>query len=567
MARKNNNYKRSGGRDASNQKWEPSDKGKTSSKRRRSKNDRNDQIMSTYTAENDMSWYSRYPNLLAATARIPFPYRPGMQLPMYVSENPSGTVSKSKPIPGIMALDWAPAPGLTSVSTDPAAVAAKEIYARVRQVYSGSIDADAPDFIVYLMSLDSVFSYIGALKRIYRLLNAYTPENYILPDRVLVALGLNTASITNLRAQKADLWQGINELVLQSRKFTCPAVFDIMNRHYWMNDNVYSDANMINAQFYVFRQIFFYQYAAVDMPDGNPGPGCKYVPSPINNTATVASLINFGYNLIQQLVAWDDAYIINGYLRRAFESERQFSVDEMPADQPFNPVYEPEVLSQIENARPITFGTHVASEINNGKSTFGTISQSVDTNAVIFMNQFTVDTSGTILADTMNLLYTNAWNLKPHLSVRSQSPTIEEVVISSRLHDAVEVSGAPSGGIYRFAAICATEVLFRLAIFTPTTSFIYAVPYVLNQRSDNVIGVANQMITDFLQMQDASVFDWRPMQPVITMTGTAESPTVGTVTLLGDYHNITDLEKRELQQIHRVCSMSEWNAFSIIPQI
>lgn len=170
---------------------------------------------------NAFSWYNKNPHLVEAAASIPFPYRPGMTMKI------DGSVDADLYIPGVMSLQWAPTIGQSSLPTDPASIAAKEMYGKVREAFSGSIDADAPDFPIYLCALDSIDAYIGALKRLFRIVNAYTPENYAIPDLLLAALGCTPNTIADMRANRMKMYQYINELVGMTHKFRCPAVYTL----------------------------------------------------------------------------------------------------------------------------------------------------------------------------------------------------------------------------------------------------------------------------------------------------------------------------------------------------
>lgn len=211
---------------------------------------------------NDISWYSKYPELLRAAASIPTPNRPGMSVPVGYTVSDQNTNIFTYTIPGTMVLDWLPTVGYSSTATSPVSIVAKQLYAKVRAAFSGSLSVDAPDLVIYLLCLDSIFSYIGNLKRMYRLLNAYTPNNYTLPVEILQTIyGMEVTDVTALQSNRVALWSAINELIHMTSNLTCPAVFDYFNRHYWMNDNVYADSNSPMAQFYAFNQVAYYQFA------------------------------------------------------------------------------------------------------------------------------------------------------------------------------------------------------------------------------------------------------------------------------------------------------------------
>lgn len=488
---------------------------------------------------NDVSWYTRNPNLSVASASLPYPWRPGMSMPMV-------TGVEDYVIPGVMSLSWIPSVGNSSAATDPASIAAKEIYARVRAKFSGSLEADPPDFIMYLMALDSVFSYLAWLKRVYRTINAYTPDNYQLPDALMAAYGFTDAEISALRTNKTQLWQNINTLVLASRRFTCPALMDVMNRHYWMSDNVYLDTNSLNGQIYLFNQTAWLQYAEVAIPgdtEGNTAAGLVYKQlTTLDRSAD--GLYLFGANLINKLVAWDDSYTISGYLMRAYEGVSGFMVEELPQNELLTPVYEPEVLMQIENSRCVAFGTQM-------DITTANIAQNPLTNSVICDPTF----KSSIGADNVRVVeYTKL----PHmLTMRSDAPTVAENIIATRLHVG-EVYLGESGKTGMVHVMCATEIPITWTYYTVgaegTTSVVIQSPYIFEgtPTADTVSGFVR--VISIL-----SNFDWAPVNWVRTLN------TAGTVARwnpIADVHNCTQITSETLFNIHRVCVFSEFNAFN-----
>lgn len=522
-------------------------------------------------AMNDISWYSRNPNLLVAAGSFPFPYRPGSTINL-------GQVNSATPfprnivIPGVMSLNWIPSIGTSNTATDPASVLGKEVYAKVRQVYSGSLDADAPDFVMYLMALDSIFAYIAWLKRMYRVLNAWSPNNYALPDVVLGAMWLCQADINELRSHRTELWQGINELVLQSRKFTCPASMDIFNRHYWMSDNVYTDEASINSQFYMFNLYGVFKYQNVTETNL---PSLQMIKLPVISTSTekrrsvitVADLITFGRSLIEALVSWDDAYTINGYLMRAYQGSPMFVVDELPADQPFAPVYVPEVLMQIENSRAVPYGLQ-AMDLR-GFSVY----QNVLTNAVISNPTYQTKRN----YDQFQVRACEGFSFPPVISVRSDSPTVADSVIASRLQATVTLVETTSPDPVQWSVSCASEVPLGWMVLTsvPTsTQILYegnaeSIPTIVEQTPGIFAATESADLNPLIRVAallTCEQFDWHPF--VFVSYGTAGS-TIGAVgnvvaiSVLGDTHNITTVTPTDLANLHKVCMFSEFNSFSL----
>lgn len=487
---------------------------------------------------NDFSWYNRNPLLTQAAASLPFPYRPGMKLePVMFDPTASipATVTTPYVIPGILRMQWLPTVGQSATATDPASIAAKEVFAKVRSVFSGSIEADPPDFIIYLLALDSIFSYIGSLKRIYRILDAYTGMNYQIPDALLYALGIDDPN--PWRADKAKLWQNINELIGMTRKFRCPAVFDIFNRHYWMNDNVYTDDASANSQLFVFHQAAYYKFGL----SGDPKVGSLSLVTP--NFDSPDTAFTFGRSLIDALASGDDAYIISGYLTRAFEATPNFVVDELQSFEEFMPVYAPEVLSQIENSMTVD-----ADPIDLLAS--NAISQNPGTNAILCAPK---------IASTDVRLYTN----RPMLSIRSDSPSVIDVVEASRL--TAFVSNEAGSGQQTIE--CATELpcrwqqvsyesetgIGRIVTIDQLQHFTYS--------NSGALSVGN-IQTFFKAASALSATDWSPRITYFTVDITnTSSQVINAVCTLWDVHNVTQCTPEQLAQIHRVCLLSEFNSF------
>lgn len=514
--------------------------------------------MDPSTGRNDVSWYARNPLLLRAAGSIPFPYRPGMTVPWATMSGANAEQTwRQYSIPGVMTFKWRPTVGYSATATDPASIVGKEMFAKVREKFSGSIDADAPDFVIYIMALDSVFSYIASLKRIYRILTAYTAENHYIPDTLLKAMGIPAASVVDLKEHRMQFYQIINELVYMTRKFNVPAVFDMFNRHYWMNDNVYMDDNTINSQFYVFYANTYYQYSLVDVGDVKAGGLIeKSLSWPLTDVSEY--LFTFGRNLIDALAGSDDAYIISGYLMRAYEGNPVFGVDELTMDEKLVPLYEPEVLMQIENAMPIVFNnTTQTPTITNS------VTQDPSTNAVICTPRASVTINSPEFAN-------QDWTFENFVTIRSDMPTVADVTIATRLKMGwSNLVVNPSTGATTFDIICGSEILEDICITTiiknsndtPTSNNIISNHY----SGINVINTANPVSDDelvsFALMQS---FDWHPtLGALIFRVQTSGAKKVNPV-IMGDVHNVTLLTNEQLKQLNRVCLYSEFNAYGQI---
>lgn len=513
---------------------------------------------------NDISWYSRNPNLLAAAGAFPYPYRPGMK--MNFSSNNKNGVGVFSSIESLMRLDWVPSFGVSSTSTDPASIAATEFYKRVREAFSGSIEADAPDFLVYIGALDSIFTYIGWLKRIYRAISTYTPENMDMPDAILRASGFTAdVDIQNLRVNKVRLWQMINELILMTHKFQCPAVMDLFNRHYWMSDNVYADQASLRAQLYIYNLVGV--YALTELPivgdsGNNKAMGLQIQPLPVRRftsaAVTVEDLYNYGLDLIQRMSAWDDGHLISGYLMRAFKDAPSFTIAELQQGELITAVYVPEVLSQIENFRtvyPPACNITDADLVAAMKQC--TVSQNVIQNAIVTNASIDFNVSETDLGQFSSWAKLYNEGTKAFINVHSDLPTIADTVIASRMTAHTNWKAATSGNVITATYSCGTELPLGMAIYGmgintsmfPINTWEYIDLSVAQTYNDNYI------VACLFGMQQ---FDWHPIvMAVVNMySGTCLQPA-------GDLYNPTVVGSDELTNLHKICLYSELNSFGI----
>lgn len=494
---------------------------------------------------NDISWYDKNPNLLLAAGSIPYPYRPGMKLNLG-SVKFTSTATTATPlemnIPGVMALGWAPSVGISNSATDPASVAAKEIYAKVRAKYSGALEVDAPDFMMYLMALDSIYAYIAYLKRVYRTINAYTPQNYELPDTALKAMGFSETQCTELRQNKTMLWQNINTLVLQSRKFTCPAIMDIFNRHYWMSDNVYMDAPTINSQLYIFKPTALFEFTEEELPSGGTASALQYkylTWYSVTKGNLIPTMYNFGLTMVDALVAWDDAYTINGYLQRAYEGVPNFYVEEIPQDAILEPVYSEEVLMQIENSNTPITGNMV--DLTSCK-----VTQDVSTNSIVFSSVFTV-------SQTLETWKQGGDNAPIMVSIRSDSPTVADTTVATRLKVVEQITwDATTSNVTSVQYDTGSEIPLSWSIYYSGIVGTYSSFFFVLNETDY-----SKLVTQLT----ATMFDWHPIS-ICVVAATMEDPNQPIVAPMGDLHNVTLIDKITLQNLHRICLYSEFNSFS-----
>lgn len=505
---------------------------------------------------NDPSWYLHYPALAAAAANVPFPYKPGMSLPLWTDDSGSTRVVNKMGIPGVLKINWVPTVGYANSITDPVNVAGNALFSAIRASFSGSIEADAPDIMQYIVALDSVFSYIAWLKRLYGLLNLYTPENYEVPTTLIAALAeadVNNTQFKNnlklLREGKPELWGAINTLVNMTRQFKIPQEFDYYNRHRWLNTYVYSDASGVSSQLYLFDQAGFYNYnvsgsgeATLDMQQNN-FKNYMAVTTNTSPSVLVNSLYTFGESMINKLAQWDDAFIISGYLERTFKNSVIYVEDEIPYDHKTEIRFEPEVNMQIENSRSIYMGMKAKP---TGWASMFQVSQ--DESKSYLISTLTRTIPATLPATS----------ILPMVNVHSpMTPSTTDVIVATRMQPTWELI---AGSDNQYNVYVGTEAVLDYGMYSSVANVLTA------QSTMTMIvtgtSTVSSVMGDFALPAQMAFFDWAPWYYVIYSTATTAPYTVTRLIPMGDGDQMTTFEPYTLKEIHRVCTYSEFESFS-----
>lgn len=489
-------------------------------------------------AYNDMSWYTHNPMLLESACRIPFAYPCGEYLSAGTVFESDGSklikLSKNVASAGVIALNYVPSIGNTDDGLSaPINIAAREMYAKIRKAYSGALICDAPDIMLYMLSLDGIFSYLAYLKRIYRLLDIYSGTNKYVVEGLFAAMGYSREEVRALRLNKMKLWGIINTFVADANKWSCPAQFDILNRHYWMNDNIYLDKVNSKAQMFVFNPAGFYKFGL-----DSDSKGQVTVESITGND--VDSLEAFGHSLLDTLSGSEDAYTINGYLARAFEGSPNFRVSDLGINDKQEFVYAEEVLNQIHNATvtPISLSAcAVTQDGNTGilKASYeGTISVSPSTKGLARSNLELLDSS-------------------------MEVPDAVNIVVGSRLHATLEAAIAGTAINYRVNG--GTEIVVSMEVVRINPPAMQSKnPYYTGSFNQNFLALVGGS-TDYRNIALLSQFDWAPIM-VMAEWNDANSES-GTFEIFGDVTNVTTVSNTTMDNLHRMCIYSEFNAFGI----
>lgn len=344
---------------------------------------------------NDVAWYAGNEMLLKAAASLPYARTTGHR------------IAPSVPFaaPGVFIEYWTPV--LEGQATQ---AAMNSQYSFVVHANSRNESYDAPDMFYMELAGMNVFCALGAATRIYGLARTYSGENAYLPDYLITAHGVDPKSV---RANLSQVWFDINQLIAQSQQIWIPNTLPLLNRWFWLNSNVYQDAEGVRSQKFMFIQDNFYkldekssEYGTSLVKIGSQRMSYRVINNQLMDWATFKGLIQ---EMIDALVASQDRGIIFGDILKAYSAERIFALNPIPSDYVTPMVYNAEVLSQIENST--IFNTEVQRMYQNDageiKPQFYAWTQNqVQSFAGIAANELVLNMHTTAVTEAQNMVAT-----------------------------------------------------------------------------------------------------------------------------------------------------------------
>lgn len=303
------------------------------------------------TKPNDWRWYAQNEQMLKDAASFSYFNPIGNEIDWgYATDLPGHGV------PGIMAIRTAPTFGWNDGPTTPLNIASTNLYSFVRYANSGAKNYDAPDLMMYLLTMDSIFSYHAFLKRIYGMAQLYSNTNWYYPKGAVYANGVDFEDVIH---HLADLRYYINNFAVRAGSYCIPATMSYMAKHMWMYSGIYLDTpDNDKAQTYMFVPAGFYKFSNAESADYYSS--LQYVPfldeglSRPNTPSqfsqyTVAQLQQYGDNLLAGVHLIEDVGIMSGDILKAFGPNMVYHLDGISEAYTVFPAYIEEVCDQIEN--------------------------------------------------------------------------------------------------------------------------------------------------------------------------------------------------------------------------
>lgn len=300
---------------------------------------------------NDWRWYAQHEQLLKDAASFPYAVPIGNRLNL----GEHGLDINKTSVPGIMAIYTSSTFGWSDNANSPLNVSARNVYSYVRHANAGHSNYDAPDLMLYLCAMDSVYSYIAYLKRIYGIAMTFSYTNRYYPVAAISAMRVD---FDDIQKHLADFRSFINMLCVKAGSMCIPATMSYMAKHTWMYSGIYTDNNSDKAQSYMFCPEGFWYFDLIEQSGG-----LKYLsiseelanhePDPnhlgIGPTLKFADLIKIGNTLLDPILSSEDMNIMSGDILKAFGEDMVYKLEAIDETYNIKPTYDETVLDQINN--------------------------------------------------------------------------------------------------------------------------------------------------------------------------------------------------------------------------
>lgn len=482
---------------------------------------------------NDISWYARNKLLLESAAS----YNIASSVGEWMTTQPLGSATSNNSVPGVMAINYFPY--LSGGSGDAIQRAKADIYSFVVHANSRNQSYDDTDLMFVIIAGSCLFSAYAMGVRAYGTMRMYSQEDQYTPEALVTAMGF---SYSDLKANLSTMWFDINELAARLQQIWIPDVLPLTQRWYWMNSHIYRDGNSVKSQYYLFKPTLFYRF-----DETQEETGTSLATYPWGSSQTWASYMSMMNALINSLINSQDRGIMFGDILKAYGAERLYAVTGINADYMYTPVYNAEVLSQIENLTT----WEISSPANVIQTSNGVIQTQMTLKTSSQAASFIVPARQTVL---------NFHQLQP--------ATPEQNMIATRLKTAGVLvqrvsSGTGPGGVDEFGyapAYAGTEVVQNLTIYNK--AWLTNGTTALNYFTFGIVGSGTQIpVTTLFKWCS---FDWAPWL-YLNMSGANWPTTLGAIEEgstvyypIGDFDNYTFINAEVLRKMHLTAVYSEF---------
>lgn len=373
---------------------------------------------------NDPRWYAQNPQLMKDYASFPFGFPLGVTI-----DGGEGSRQKGYGVPGVCTINLAPSIGYATTPNDPVNMAMRNTYTFVRRANSGATNYEAPDLMMYILSVTNVLAYIEFLKRTVGLMMAYTALNRYYPKALVQSAGWDFNDVQNNIVQLRGY---INQMAVKAQSLVIPNSLSYVARQAWLYSKVILDSNTDKAQSYQFVPTGFFTYPG-DSDQPTSLVFTRWL-SGIQATTgnTVAQAIAFGDAMINPILQSQAFNVMSGDILKAYGNQGVITIMGVSDTYITLPEYSTEVQSQIENlticGSPVSgYGVTQDTTVNGGF-----LVSKPQTIAQLRINSAVASTEETAVA-LMNEVYQPVLGGEIQVNFHHNGVEPEDVMVATRL--------------------------------------------------------------------------------------------------------------------------------------
>lgn len=515
-------------------------------------------VITDAKTNNDPRWYTNIGPIASDYASLPYSYPLGVGLPVG-NPNISTTTAidpSAKNSAGIITLDVAPGIGICRNSTDPANIAAQQLYTMDRKANSGATNYDKTDLMMVIVAMDSAYMLYEELLRAYRCLGVYNTMNRYLPDVLLQSLGFEPS----IGDSMADFRGVLDLFAYKLASVNVPDQFDIIHRHSWLFTNVYADSENQKAQLYAMKPDGFFVWTEgksseptfLDYTKRYALYGLSNAGDRVSSIAQIRHAID---TIMTPILGSQDVGVISGDLAKAFGDGGMIKIQPVQSHEALQITFNNEVCHQIMNAEILPYGALIDADISVDMSNLSAGPQLKYTPRVQL-----IAVGDQYIAPTRE---------RNHLiNLKGMTPSPETNLVATRYNLILGPSGGPN--ICDIMS-CGTEIVTSATMYQFNINNSGIITEVLTQsiRSDVVLRSADKIST--LQtilgiMCQRSHFNFSPSMHVwMTTDGSVSGKAFRYIGVQQDLNEFTWIDDDTMTALNTVCVMSEFSAkdFSI----
>lgn len=299
---------------------------------------------------NDASWHVLNPELLKNFGKLNFNYPIGVGLRLH---NEVDAPNLELRVPGVASINYLPNAGISASGTASGLnLAANALYSDVRHANSGHANYNAPDLMMYILAMDSIYGFYAWCCEVYKRMKTYQQRNRYMPKVLCDAMNVDYDDVI----ANIDEFEGFLAWVPTIiRQRAIPAKLDMFKYHIMRPLDLFTDDKDVpeKGQIYMYNPVCVYKYVGyTDKKGGRLEPIWLRPFGTLGRTTKlkVSDLRSIMMDCLAAVVNDEDTGIMMGDLIKAYGSDAMINI--APTyNQEATLVYNETELRTIENIK------------------------------------------------------------------------------------------------------------------------------------------------------------------------------------------------------------------------